>query len=33
MGKTLLKKVALARISVFIRMDFPYKDICLTDIF
>ena len=33
MGKTLLKKVVLAKINVFIRIDFPYSESCLVDIF
>ena len=33
MGKTLLKNVVLAKINVFIKIDFPYNDICLAHIF
>lgn len=31
--KMLLRKVVLASIKVVIRMDFPYKDICLVNIY
>ena len=32
-GKTLLKKVVLARVNVFIEIDFLHNDSCLVDIF